>query len=181
MVEPLGDIDAARGQGRGGDHPFQGSLQDRLIEAVGADPESEASERICATVLSFDTQTGRISTGLSSSQETSTATGSSRLGTRRDREPGGQNGVNGQRNIDRNQQRLVGERIEIGAEFRAQIEFFGDKAVDRVGNAGQEKIRNASGNRCDMIIMTARGVINIRASVMRLGILPRMLRIFIKY
>jgi len=43
------------------------------------------------------------------------------------------------------------------------------------------KIRNAGRNRCEMIIMTASGVISIRANVTKLGRLLRMLPIFIRY
>jgi hypothetical protein len=43
------------------------------------------------------------------------------------------------RNIDRHQQRLVGERIEIGAELAAPTPAAGDGAIDAVADAGHDE------------------------------------------
>ena len=54
-----------------------------------------------------------------------------------DREPRRNRAENRQRDVDRNEQRLVGQRIEISPEFRLQVEGFGQPPVDGVGNAGE--------------------------------------------
>ena len=45
------------------------------------------------------------------------------------------------RHVDRDEQRLVGERVDIGAELAAHVEAPGDEAVDRVRNAGGDEQR----------------------------------------
>ena len=56
--------------------------------------------------------------------------------------------------IDRDQQRLVGQRIEQGAQFARHVEALGEKAVDRVADAGDDEDRErdfhlAGGDRPD--------------------------------
>src|ERR1700733_2676028 len=45
MVQPLGDIDAARGHGCPRDRPFKVGLHGLRVEAIGANPKREACER----------------------------------------------------------------------------------------------------------------------------------------
>ena len=60
-----------------------------------------------------------------------------------DDEPGRQLTPDAQRDEDRDEQQLVGERIEIGAELRRPAEALGEKAVDAVRDA-----RDDEGEEC---------------------------------
>ena len=124
----------------------------RVSDHVELDVESRASRarrrqrRICATVLSLDTSSGLILSGLPISQDKHDApTIMMSRDTTRMTSQRGITSVMPSVTIDRDDQRLVGQRIEIGAELARHAEALGEKAVDRVAHAGGEE--QQEGNR----------------------------------
>ena len=73
MIEPLGDINPARSQRRGGDHPGKRIAQRGIVVAEGAGAQRQrGAKAIWARASNFEIQTGGIATGLPSSQEITT-------------------------------------------------------------------------------------------------------------
>ncbi len=56
----------------------------------------------------------------------------------------GKRGGDTKRNVNRNDQRLVGQRIDVGAEFARHMEALGEKAVDGVADAGGQKQKKSN-------------------------------------
>ena len=62
-----------------------------------------------------------------------------------DHDPARDDSIDAERDVDRNDQHLVGERIEIGAELGGHAEALGEEAVDRIADGGhhEQQERNA--------------------------------------
>ena len=91
-------------------------------------------------MLTLETGCGLSLTGLSTTQDRITAL--TIMMSRETTRMTSQSGIGAddrERDIDRNQHRLVGERVEIGAERGRHAEALGQKAVDRVADAGGEE------------------------------------------
>ena len=128
-------------------------------------------------MLSLETRSGLTLSGLPTSQDSMTAPTImiSRDTTRITSQPR-DFPVDPERDIDRNDQRLVGERVEIGAEHGGHVEALGEKAVDGVADAGGEEQHEGRPMAPDAIAQTTIGTSRMRPSVMRFGMLkvPRL-------
>ena len=79
-----------------------------------------------------------------------------------------------ERDVDRHDQHLVGERIEIGAELGRHAEALGEEAVDRVADARRRGTAGTpAASRPVAIAQTTTGTSRMRANVMRFGMLKR--------
>src|SRR5262249_17854324 len=97
-----------------------------------------------------------------------------------DHEPARDRLLDAERDIDRDDHRLVGERIEISAEFRCHAEALGRKPSMRSLSPATRNTPKAICIWFDAIAQTMTGTSRMRASVMRLGILkpaPRLMRL----
>ena len=83
---------------------------------------------------------GLIATGRSISQESMIAATimTSRDTTTMASQPGS-TPTTDRRDVDRDEERLVGERVDIGAELAAHVEAPGDEAVDRVRDSRHDE------------------------------------------
>ena len=98
------------------------------------------ARKICATVFAFDTGSGLTGIGLPTSHDSMKPLMimMSRETTRMTSEIGSAPAI-AERDIDRHDQRLVGQRIEIGAELARHAEALGQEAVDGVAHPGRQE------------------------------------------
>ena len=102
--------------------------------------QHQTVQTICAAVLTFEIMRGRTGIGLPISQDSMNApTIMMSRDTTRMTSQQRQRAGDAQRHIDRDDQRLVGQRIEIGAELARHVEALGEKAVDGVADPGDQE------------------------------------------
>ena len=86
-----------------------------------------------------------------------------------DRQPGRKGADEAERDVDRDEQRLVGERVEHGAELAAHVEALGDEAVEPSERPAARKSQKARSQSPAMTRAMMTGTRQSRASVIRLG------------
>ena len=91
------------------------------LDAEGMSPSTSAARAICAAVLIFETDSGFTRTGLPSHDRSIAADDEQVAGDHHD-QPAGQHALEDrERHEDGDEQRLVGDRIEIGAELARRM------------------------------------------------------------
>ena len=165
VAHPFGEIEGDREQGQDSDQRMATSTARAALKPKPCSASTRVASKICATVLSFgyrqrpDRHRPADQPGQHEAADDHDVARNDE-DDQRDRQRAG----DAQRNIDRHDQRLVGERVEIGAELARHVEALGKKAIDRVADPGrQEQRRKATRISPDMIAQTTTGTSMMRA------------------
>ena len=140
VPDPFGEIEGDRKQRQDRNRSHRQSGYEREIEAEGLLRENENRQRNLRDGVGFRHQKRAHRHG--PADQPSQHEGADDHDVTRHHEDDQkyrQHADDSERNVNRNDQRLIGQGIEVSAKLALHVETLGEKPVDGIANAGEEK------------------------------------------